>query len=277
MKRFIYLYLFLIIGNITLSFAQETINIYHTNDTHSQILPYTLPNSGQSYGGIVRRATLIESRRAKDKDLLLFDSGDFVQGSIYFSIFKGKADIELMNVCHYDVACLGNHEFDNGIDNIVDMVSWANFPIVCANLDFTATALEGKIKPYVIFNRKGIKIGVFGLIVKLDGLVMKKNYEGIRYLNYISTANTMVYKLRDEEHCDLIVCLSHMGISSDTYLAERNQGIDIIIGGHSHTYMPEPSFFINSYGSKTLVTQMGSKGRSVGHLTVEIKEEKIKE
>lgn len=275
MKRFIYMCLFLILGNITFGFAQETVNIYHTNDTHSQILPYALSYDNNKFvGGIVRRATMMEGKRIEDKDLLLFDSGDFVQGSVYFSIFKGKADIELMNACHYDAACLGNHEFDNGIDNIADMVSWANFPIVCANLDFTGTALEGKVKPYVTFVRKGVKIGVFGLIVTLDGLVMKKNYEGIRYLNFVDTAEAMVNKLKNDEHCDLIVCLSHMGVNTDKYLAEKNQGIDIILGGHSHTYMTTPSFFTNSYGSQTLVTQMGSKGRSVGHLTIKMKEEK---
>jgi len=267
--------LFLIVGNITLGFAQETVNIYYTNDTHSQILPYTLSTNNLSVGGIVRRATMLADKRLEDDNLLLFDSGDFVQGSVYFSVFEGKTDIELMNACHYDVACLGNHEFDNGIDNIVDMVSWANFPIICANLDFTGTALEGKIKPYVTFMRKGIKIGVFGLIVKLDGLVMKKNYEGTQYLDFLDTANTMVDKLRNDEHCDLIVCLSHMGVNADKSLAAKNQGIDLILGGHSHTYMATPMPFTNSYGSQTLVTQMGSKGRSVGHFTIKMKEVEI--
>ncbi len=271
MRRFIYTYILLIIGNITFTFAQETINIYHTNDTHSQIQPYTLSNN-KSVGGIVRRATLMEERRLEDPNLLFFDSGDFVQGSVYFSIFKGKADIELMNTCHYDAACLGNHEFDNGIQNIADMVSWANFPIVCSNLDFTGTVLEGKIKPYVTFMRKDIKIGVFGLIITLDGLVMKKNYEGVQYLDYIDTAVAMVEKLRNEEHCDLVICLSHMGVNTDKVLAEKTQGIDIILGGHSHTYLSSPIFFRKDYETQTLVTQMGSKGRNVGHLIITMTE-----
>lgn len=172
--------------------------ILHTNDTHSCILPLkeTLADTTiAGRGGYLRRVALVNEERAREPELLLFDSGDFSQGSPYYSIFKGDVEIDLMNQMRYDAATIGNHEFDYGMENMARLFRRANFPIVCANYDFTGTPCEGLVKPYVIIKRKGVKIGVFGLAPELDGLVEKKSCAGVRFLNPVEVANRVAREL----------------------------------------------------------------------------------
>ncbi len=259
--------------------AQTTLTILHTNDTHSTVMPLSRnlnDTMKADRGGMIRRLAMLDDERQKAPDLLLFDSGDFSQGSAYYSLFKGDVEVGLMNRMGYDAATLGNHEFDYGMENLVRLVSMAEFPIVCANYDFTGTQLEGLIKPYVVIERAGARIGVFGLAPTLAGLVSRQNYEGIEYLNPIETAQKMVDTLRSEEGCDIIVCLSHLGWDlgdddDDNKLIAGTRGIDLVLGGHSHTYMKEAEYVNDADGKPVMVDQNGKHSIYVGKITIEMR------
>lgn len=252
--------------------------ILHTNDTHSCIEPLkpTLKDTVVAgRGGYLRRMEMIKAEREKDPALLLFDSGDFSQGSPYYTMFKGDVEIGLMNMMRYDAATIGNHEFDFGLDNMARVFRKAEFPIVCANYDFTGTPLEGIVKPYTIIRRGGMKIGVFGLSPALDGLVSKQNCPGVRYLDPIQKAQEMATLLREKEKCDLVVCLSHLGWAidgvNDKLMMARTRGIDIVLGGHSHTYLKELEYVKNLDGKLIGNDQNGKSGIFVGKILVEMR------
>ncbi len=268
-------------GNLN---AQETgrITILHTNDTHSRIEP--MPAKDKNYpgmGGYQLRANLIKSYREKDPGLILMDAGDFSQGTPYFNLFKGEIEIELMNALKYDVVTLGNHEFDNGLESMKNILGKASFPVVCCNLDFSETSLKDLIQPYIIMeNIKGLKIGIIGATVNPVGLVALENYQGIKVLPCIETINHYAAFLRDEADCDLVICLSHLGFDQeregepyDQLLAQESENIDIIIGGHSHTFLEEPVYIENKTGKKVLINQEGKNGIFVGKIEVDFKKE----
>ena len=193
---------------------QKQLVILHTNDTHSCILPLKESLADTSLagrGGYLRRIAMLKEERRKNPDLLLFDSGDFSQGSSYYTMFKGDVEIGLMNQMGYDAATIGNHEFDFGLDNMARLFRNANFPIVCSNYDFADTELKDIVKPYITLKRQGIKIGVFALCPKMEGLVSTKNYEPLKYLDPVAAAQKMVDLLRGQEKCDLVICISHLG------------------------------------------------------------------
>ena len=242
MKRNILLIAFCLLTVV--AFGQDKqLTILHTNDTHSQIYPLsvTLADTMKAgRAGFLRRIAMLKEERRKRPDLLLFDSGDFSQGSPYYTMFKGDVEVGLMNRMHYDAATIGNHEFDFGLDNMARLFRMANFPIVCANYDFKGTELEKLVKPYVILKRNGLKIGVFGLGPKLDGLVVKKNYGPIVYNDPVKCAQKVIDELKAKK-CDLIICLSHLGWNiegvSDEEVIAGTHGLDLVLGGHSHTYL----------------------------------------
>lgn len=259
--------------------AQETIKleIYHTNDVHSKIEPYPADYATQHMAdkaGFVRRVTFMEQERLKDPELLLFDCGDFSQGSPYYNLFKGSTEIGFMNLCKYDVGTIGNHEFDFGEENMKRIFQEANFPIVCANYTVEGTVLEDIVKPYTILYRKGLKIGVFGLGPQMEGLVQEKNYKGIHFLEPAPVANEVARKLKEEEHCDLVICLSHLGWFntptkySDSNLVQNTRNIDVVLGGHTHTYLEHPMMVKNLDGKEVPISQMGKNAQWVGHLTL---------
>ena len=221
-----YTLLFFLIFCISFCFAQgETkITILHTNDVHSQVEP-----TASDKGGMVRAATYIEQVRAEEKNVLLFSAGDFFQGTPYFNLFYGVVEIELMNAMRYDAVCLGNHEFDNGIDSLAKRLQAANFPVVTANYDVSQTPLRDLVKPYIIIEKYGLKIGVFGIGVLLNAFSLDKNWKGMLISEPIETANTVAKTLKENENCDLIICLSHLGYSDDIQLSEHSRNIDIII------------------------------------------------
>lgn len=280
MNRYSLFTIGLMLAFTTCSLAQNVIKleIYHTNDMHSRIEPFPKDYEKADMAdkaGFVRRVTFIEKARKQDPDLLLFDCGDFSQGSPYYNLFKGSTEIEFMNLCKYDAATIGNHEFDFGKDNMKRIFQEGNFPFVCANYTTEGTVLEGIVKPYTILYRKGLKIGVFGLGPKLEGLVQEKNYQGIIFLDPINTANEMARRLKEEERCDLVICLSHLGwFDKDTAnygdkrLASETRNIDVILGGHTHTYMTKAKRVPNLDGKIVPVTQMGKNGQWIGHLTI---------
>lgn len=250
--------------------AQEKITILHTNDTHSCIEPEKNGNAG-----VLNRALLIEAIRDSvgANKVLLLDCGDFSQGSLYYNTFKGSVEIEIMNAMGYDAGAVGNHEFDFGMENLARLVKMANYPILCANYDFTGTPCEGLINPTAIIEREGVKIGLFGLSPNPEGLISKDYYAGIKYLSPIETANKCAQELR-EQGCDVVICLSHLGYQmpnekcDDERLAAATKGIDIILGGHSHTYFKEPMKLTNTEGKEVIMQQMNKNGRYLGYVTL---------
>lgn len=262
-------------------FAQtKQLTILHTNDTHSQIMPFntTLADTLRAgRAGFERRIAMLREERAKDPDLLLFDSGDFCQGSPYFTLFKGDVEVGLMNLMHYDAGTIGNHEFDFGLDNMIRMFKTLNYPIVCANYDFAGTELEKIVKPYIILKRKGLKIGVFGLAPKLDGLVVKANYGPLKYLDPIECAQKCVDELQKKK-CDLILCISHLGINiegiSDEEVVAGTHGIDLILGGHSHTFLKNLVYIKDLDNKEVGIDQNGKSGIYVGKIVLNFEKKK---
>jgi len=253
----------------------KRITILHTNDVHSQIEP--LPNNHYKYpglGGFARRATQIDSIRKENKHTLLLDAGDIFQGTPYFNYFGGELEFKLMSMLGYDLATLGNHDFDNGINGFYKQLPNANFDFVSANYDFSNTILEGKVKPYKIFVKDGIKIGVFGLGVELEGLVTPTLYKETKYLDPVTISQDIAKELKEVQHCDLIICLSHIGYHykknpnkiSDLQLARQTKDIDLIIGGHTHTLLPKPTVEKNSAGENVLINQCGKSGVYMGQI-----------
>ncbi len=250
--------------------------ILHTNDTHSCIFPLN-PHLADTMlagrGGFIRRAEMVSRERSKHPDLLLFDSGDFSQGSPYYTLYKGDVEVGLMNLMRYDAATMGNHEFDFGVENMARLFKKADFPIVCANYDFTGTALEGVVKPYVVLKRDGLRIGVFGLSPQLDGLVMAKTCAGVKYNDPVKAANDVAKLLKAREKCDIVVCLSHLGWDiigiDDTELMRQTRNIDIVLGGHSHSYFNALEYEENIDGKPVPNDQNGKHGIYVGKITVD--------
>lgn len=255
--------------------------VLHTNDTHSCVMPIN-PNLADTAmanrGGYLRRVAMIKQERKANPDLLLFDSGDFSQGSSYYTMFKGDVEVGLMNMMRYDAATIGNHEFDFGLENMARLFRMAKFPIVCANYDFTGTCVEGLVKPYTIIKRNGIKIGVFGLSPKMQGLVSDKNCKGVKFLDPTKSANDVVETLKNKEKCDLIVCLSHLGWNTedtdDKLLMSNTRNIDIVLGGHSHSFFKELKYVNNLDGISIPNDQNGKSGIYVGRITVDMKKKK---
>ncbi len=249
---------------------QDHLTILHTNDTHSQVEP--LDNN---QGGYARRMGMIAEERKADKNLLLVDAGDFCQGTPYFNYYHGRVELEAMNRMRYDAATLGNHEFDNGLDTLAVALRTAKFPIVCANYDFTGTALEGLVKPYTIVHKGGLKIGIFGLGCNPKGIISDKNFAPAVYLDPYPVAQQTVDALRAEE-CDIIVCLSHMGTCGkapedvcDTALVSHTRGIDVVIGGHTHK-LYDNLRVANLDGDSIPVCQMGRYGVYLGKIVLNL-------
>jgi 5'-nucleotidase len=258
---------------------QKQLVILHTNDTHSAILPLNsqLPDTMKAgRAGFLRRIAMLKEERQKNPDLLLFDSGDFSQGSAYYTMFKGDVEVGLMNQMGYDAVTIGNHEFDFGLDNMARLFRMATFPVVCTNYDFTGTPCEGLVKPYVILKRHGVKIGVFALAPKMEGLVAAKNCVGVKYLDPASVALETATMLKRQMKCDMVICVSHLGWSSgrgqdDQYMISRSRDIDLVLGGHTHTYFSELEYVNNLDGRPVPVDQNGKNAIFVGRMVVSLK------
>ncbi|WP_333879414.1 bifunctional metallophosphatase/5'-nucleotidase [Flavobacterium sp.] len=270
---------FLGLGSLSLS-SFKTINtkhltILHTNDVHSYIDPFPANHpKNPNMGGVARRAALIESIRQENPNVLLLDAGDIFQGTPYFNYYGGELEFKLMTMMRYDLATIGNHDFDNGIDGLYAQLPNAGFELVSANYDFTNTIMNGHVKPYKIFNKDGIKVGVFGLGVGLDGLVDKKNSKETVYNDPVSVSQDMARVLKHDKKCDLVICLSHLGYKykddpekiCDTKLAALTKDIDLIIGGHTHTFLDKPTLLKNIEGKDVLVNQVGCYGLNLGRI-----------
>lgn len=253
----------------------KKITILHTNDVHSHIDPFPADHpKNPNLGGAARRAAIIDGIRKEEKNVLLLDAGDIFQGTPYFNYYGGELEFKLMSMMQYDLATMGNHDFDNGIDGFYAQLPHAKFDFVSANYDFKNTILNDIVKPYKIIIKDGIKIGIFGLGVQLDGLVDKKLYKETVYNNPIEVAQDMTQILKEEKKCDLVICLSHLGFKykdepekpSDILLAQKTKNIDLIIGGHTHTFLDKPVIEKNSEGKDVLINQVGCFGLNLGRI-----------
>jgi 5'-nucleotidase len=261
-------------------FGVKKLTILHTNDVHSRIDPF--PTSDGKYpglGGFARRAEMIQHIRNKEKNVLLFDSGDIFQGTPYFNYYGGELEFKLMSEMGYDAATYGNHDFDNGIDGLVKQLPYAKFPFINSNYELSGTPLSETTLKNKVFEKDGLKIGVFGLGIQLEGLVNPKLYGDVRYNDPILEANKQADFLKNEMRCDLVICLSHLGYDynskkynfdqqriCDKHVAENSQNVDIILGGHTHTFLDAPTYFKNKSDKNVMVCQVGWAGIKLGRI-----------
>ena len=272
--RYLLVFILFVIA-LNSSAQKKQLVILHTNDTHSCIMPLSVNLSDTlvaGRGGFVRRAPMLQEARKKHPDLLLFDSGDFSQGSPYYTLYRGDVEIELMNEMQYTASTVGNHEFDFGMENMARLFRKARFPILCSNYDFTGTVLEGLVKPYMTFRHNGVKIGVFALDPELDGLVFSKNCQGVKYLDPIRVANDMATMLKKQKKCDVVICISHLGWNlhgiDDTEVIAGSRNIDLVLGGHSHTYFHTLQYVKDLDGREVPVDQNGKHAVYVGKIVL---------
>jgi 5'-nucleotidase len=270
---------FLGLGGLSLSSfksaSTKQLTILHTNDVHSYIDPFP-PNhpKNPNMGGVARRAAIIETIRKENPNVLLLDAGDIFQGTPYFNYYGGELEFKLMSMMRYDLATIGNHDFDNGIEGFYKQFPNATFDFVSANYDFKNTVLDGHVQPYKLFDKNGIKVGVFGLGVALEGLVDKKNSKETVYNDPLEISKDMARILKHEKKCDLVICLSHLGYKykdepdkiCDLKLAELTKDIDLIIGGHTHTFLDKPTIMKNSENKEVMVNQVGCYGVNLGRV-----------
>jgi 5'-nucleotidase len=264
--------------------AETLITILHTNDTHSQIDP--LPANDILYpgkGGVARRATLVKRVRKENPNTLLIDAGDVCQGTPYFNFYKGEVEYKAMSEMGYDVGTIGNHEFDNGVEALAAALQFARFDVVSANYDMRGTALESKVKQYVVREIKGFRIGLFGLGVSPVGLITPVNFKGITYRDPVVAAREVVKTLRESERCSMVVAMTHLGYYpeprpgeiGDSQVAAQVDGIDFIAGGHTHTFMEKPVSVRQPSGNETLIFQVGKSGVYVGRVDFVVRSGKI--
>jgi len=266
------------LGGLTLnscnSETKKHLTILHTNDVHSHIDVFPKDHSRYpNLGGLARRATLVEKIRRENPNTLLFDAGDIFQGTPYFNFYGGELEFKLMSKLMYDAATIGNHDFDNGLEGLLAQMPHATFKMLSANYDFSNTIMDGFTKPYHIYDVDGLKIGVYGLGIHLEGLVTKKLYQETKYLHPYGIAQDMEHQLKTEENCDLVICLSHLGYAykneerpSDLGLAAQTDYTDLIIGGHTHTFLEKPTVVKNRKENDILVNQVGCFGINLGRL-----------
>jgi len=262
--------------------TKDTLTILHTNDVHSRLDPFPMDGSKNAgLGGVAARATIIQQIRQEAAQVLLLDAGDIFQGTPYFNIYKGEPEIKAMSMMGYNACTMGNHDFDAGLENFATQLKHATFPVLLCNYDFTNTAMENKSVPYKIFQKGNIKVGVFGVGIEMKGLVPDNLYGNTVYKDPIECANTTVDFLK-RQSCDMIICLSHLGDKyddnkvSDEILAKETYHIDLILGGHTHRFFPEPRKYTNKNGGDTLVNQVGWAGLQLGRLDYNFERQKKK-
>ena len=280
MKKTIAMFLVLLMTGSAMAQNDKQIVILHSNDTHSCIYPLNVNLADTALagrGGYLRRAAFVEQQRKQYPNLLLIDSGDFSQGSPYYTLNKGEVEVGLMNIMRYDAATIGNHEFDFGLENMARIFRMANFPILCSNYDFTGTPVEGTVKPWTIIKRDGVKIGLFALDPKLIGLVDTAKCQGVKYLDPVAKANEMAALLKAKK-CDLVICVSHLGWDkvdmNDQIMIAGSRGIDLVLGGHSHTYMKQLEYVKDLDGKMVPVDQNGKHGLWIGKMLLNMKKNK---
>ncbi len=253
--------------------ARKKLTILHTNDVHSRLEPFPMDGSkNQGLAGVAARAELIQKIRTEEAQVLLLDAGDIFQGTPFFNLYKGEPEMKAMAAMGYDAATMGNHDFDAGLENFATQLGHGKFSLLMCNYDFTSTPMEFKYQPYKIFTKGKLKIGVTAVGIEMTGLVPDSLFGNTKYLDPIQKANETAAKLKNEDGCDMIICLSHLGYKysnnkvSDIVLAKETENIDLIIGGHTHTFMDAPEVYKNKSGSDVLINQVGWAGIQMGRL-----------
>lgn len=255
----------------------QQLTILYTNDTHARLDPF--PDNARDFaglGGIARRANLIKEIRKRQKNILLLDAGDVFQGTPWFDVYGGEVDLKLMNEIGYDAMAVGNHEFDHGLQAFADTSSYTGFPILAANYSVRKTPLNDIVQRFITRKISGITVGIFGLGIELPGVVDPKLFGSVKSWDPEVWAEGMVTSLRRHQNCDIIICLSHLGYKyqdgriDDITIAQKIGGIDMIIGGHTHTFLDQPAEIVNPEGNRTLVTQMGHSGIRLGRIDIDI-------
>ncbi|MDZ4796275.1 MAG: metallophosphatase [Bacteroidota bacterium] len=266
------------IARATEYFNPLRLTILHTNDVHSRLEPFPMDGGrNQGLGGVAARSALIEKIRQEEEQVLLFDAGDIFQGTPYFNIYKGEPEIKAMSAMKYDATTIGNHDFDAGMENLgTQLTKHASFPMLVSNYDFTGTPMENKTQPYKIFKKGKLKIGVFGVSIEGKGLIPDGLFGATKYLDPVQKANEAAERLKRNEGCDMVICLSHLGNLykesnkvSDEVLAKETENIDLIIGGHTHTFLDNPLQYKNKKGDDVIVNQVGFAGIILGRLDFE--------
>jgi len=254
---------------------KQTLTILHTNDVHSRLDPFPMDGSKyQGMGGVIARERIISRIRDEEEQVLLLDAGDIFQGTPYFNFYKGEPEMKVMSMLGYECATLGNHDFDNGIEGLVKQMPFADFPLVNCNYDFSETLLEHRIPPYTIIRKGHIKIGILGVGIELKGLVPDTLFGTIKYHDPIENANEIAYLLKQKKRCDYVICLSHLGFEyanskvSDKILARETENINLIIGGHTHTFLEEPHRTKNRKNQEVVVNQVGWAGIKLGRINI---------
>lgn len=254
------------------------LTILHTNDTHSRLEPFPMDGGrNEGLGGIAARGQLINKIRREEENVLLLDAGDIFQGTPYFNIYKGEPEIKAMSALGYDATTIGNHDFDGGMENLAtQLTKHANFPMLVCNYDFTGTAMENKTQPYKILKKGKLKIGVLGVGINGKGLIPDNLFGATKYLDPVQKVNEVATHLKMKEDCDMVICLSHLGnkykennMISDEVLSKETENIDLIIGGHTHSFLDEPSIYKNKNGNDVVVNQVGFGGIILGRLDFE--------
>lgn len=264
--------------------GETLITILHTNDTHSQIDP--LPDNDKQYpgkGGVARRATLVKRIRKENPNTLLVDGGDVFQGTPYYNFYKGEVEYKSMSLIGYDVVTLGNHDFDNGVDALAAAMKFANFDFVSSNYDVRGTPLEKVVKPYVVRTLGGVRVGLFGLGISPNNLITPDNFKGVKHLDPVRMARGVVKLLREQERCQLVVGMTHLGYYpnpregeiGDSQIAAQVEGIDFIAGGHTHTFMRKPVAVKTPSGGNTIIFQVGRSGIYVGRVDLKMRDGKV--
>lgn len=257
--------------------AVTRLTILHTNDTHSRLEPFPMDGGrNQGLGGVAARAAMIEKIRREEEHVLLLDAGDIFQGTPYFNMYQGEPEIKAMTAMQYDACTIGNHDFDAGLENLATQLTrHARFPMLVCNYDFSGTPMEYQIEPYCVFRKGKLKIGMLGVGIELSGLVPDNLFGQTKYLDPVQHANETAYHLKKNKNCDFIICLSHLGYKystdkvSDERLARESENIDLIIGGHTHTFFEEPVIFKNKKNEDVVVNQVGWAGIILGRLDFE--------
>ena len=267
-----------LISELTAEEKRYHLTVLHTNDVHSRLDPFPMDGGvNQGLGGVAARAEIIEKIRKEQEHVLLLDAGDIFQGTAYFNFYKGEPEIKAMSVMKYDATAIGNHDFDAGLENLAtQLTNNATFPMLVANYDFSGTPMEYKYQPYKVFKKGRLKIGVFGLGIEMAGLVSETLTAGTKYLDPVIKANETAYTLKKQKNCDFVIALSHLGNAysdnkvSDKRLATESENIDLIIGGHTHTFLQAPIVYKNKKGEDVLVNQVGWAGINLGRLDFDL-------
>lgn len=263
-----FLLFFLCVFSAACSNQNKKLVVLQTSDIHSRVEPINQEGDrNYNMGGFVRLVTFAKEFRKENPNVLLFDCGDISQGTPYYNKFRGEVEVKMMNEMKYDAMTIGNHEFDFNLNNMEQLFRMADFPVVCANYDVSATVLKDLVKPYVVIERGGVKVGVLGLGCKLEGMVQADKCAGVVYKDPVVTANEVAATLKEKEECDIVICLSHLGVQEDEELLIPNtRNIDVVLGGHSHTFMKGPKTFLNKDGENVSLMHTGKSGIYVGEM-----------